>query len=271
MPDPEASVPACVLDMPAASQVEKGLGDVWIYGVQPVLEALQGGQRRIEKIWVAYGRAGPGAARILSQARGRKIPVSRRDLNTLSEKAGTGKHQGVLALCSPVERIPLEDFLEGLPQGRRRFLVLLDGVEDPHNLGAVLRSACAAGVEGVLLPHRRVSPVTPVVAKASAGALERMPLVEAGNTTEALRRLQERGIQVIGADPAGEKALHDADLRGDLCLVLGGEGKGLRPGLHKHCDLRIAIPMTGPVASLNVSVAAAVLCYEVVRQRSRGA
>jgi len=232
-----------------------------------VLEILQSGQRRIEKIWAAYGRTGPGVGRILSMARDRKIPVSRRDLNALTEKAGTGKHQGVVALCSPVERVALETFLEGLPGERRRFLVLLDGIEDPHNLGAVLRSACAAGVEGVLLPHRRVSPVTPVVAKASAGALERIPLVEAGNATEALRQVRERGILVIGADPEGETALYDTDLSGDLCLVLGGEGKGLRPGLHKHCDHRVAIPMTGPVASLNVSVASAVLFYEVVRQR----
>jgi len=173
--------------------------DAWIYGVQPVLEALEGGQRRIEKIWIAYGRSGIGAAKIVSLARDRRIPVSRRDRASLDERAGTGKHQGVVAVCAPVARVALDPFLAGLPAGRSRFLALLDGVEDPHNLGAVIRSACAAGVEGLLLPHRRVSPVTPVVAKASAGALERIPIVEAGNASDALRLMRDRGVVVLGA------------------------------------------------------------------------
>jgi len=236
--------------------------------VQPVLEALHSGERRIEKIWIAYGRAGTGAAKILSMARDRRIPVSRRDRATLDERAGTGKHQGVLALCAPVDRVPLETFLENLPSGQSRFLALVDGVQDPHNLGAVIRSACAAGVEGILLPDRRISPVTPVVAKASAGALERVPIVEAGNASEALRRIRDQGILVIGADPEGEKGLYELDLRGDLCLVLGGEGRGLRPGLQKYCHHRVAVPMIGAVDSLNVSVASGVLFYEVVRQRN---
>jgi len=256
------------LDFPSLpDENEITTSDAWIYGVQPVLEALLSGERRIEKIWMAYGRSGPGMARILSLARQRRVLVSQRDRATLDEKAGTDKHQGVLALCSPVTRIPLEPFLQGLPQGEPRFLALLDGVEDPHNLGAVIRTACSAGVQGILLPDRRISPVTPVVAKASAGALEHIPMVEVGNASEALRQVREQGILVIGADPDGDKNLYELDLRADLCLVLGGEGRGVRPGLRKLCDHRVKVPMVGPVASLNVSVASAVLFYEVVRQR----
>jgi 23S rRNA (guanosine2251-2'-O)-methyltransferase len=232
-----------------------------------VQEALQGEERRIEKIWVAYGRAGAGIGKILAGARAQNIPVSRRDRSTLDEKAGTSKHQGVLALCALVGRMPLDDFLEGLPEDPPRFLALLDGVQDPHNLGAVIRSACAAGVGGILLPERRSCPVTPVVAKASAGALEHVPLVEAGNASEALRQMRDQGIVVIGADSDGEREIYDMDLRGDICVVLGGEGKGLRPGLRKQCDHLVSLPMTGPVASLNVSVASALMFYEVVRQR----
>jgi len=240
---------------------------VWIYGVQPVLEALHSGNRRFEKIWMAYGRSGPECRKVLALAKKKRIPVSQVDRSTLEKKAGTPKHQGLLALVSQVVKVDLDGFLEAGSKEGRRFLALLDGIQDPGNLGAIMRTAYAAGVEGLLLPEHGVCPITPSVIKASAGAGEWVPLVHVGNASQALRVLAEQGILILGADAEGERRIYDVDLTQDLCLVLGGEGKGLRPGLRKVCDEIVSLPMPGPIASLNVSVASGVLFYEVVRQR----
>lgn len=239
----------------------------WIYGVQPILEALRSGERSIEKVWIAYGRSGPGVEKLLVLAKKRRIPVSHADRASLENRAGTSKHQGIIALVSQVIKRDFDTFLDNLPEDGMRFLALLDGIQDPGNLGAIIRTACAVGLEGLLLPAHRVCPVTPSVMKASAGASEWMPLVQTGNASEALRRLRERGTLLLGADSNGDKRIYEVDLKQDLCLVLGGEGKGLRPGLAKVCDEIVSVPMMGPISSLNVSVASAVLFYEVVRQR----
>lgn len=247
-------------------------GRQWLYGVQPVLEALEACPQRIEKIWIAYGRSGPAVQRILALARQARVPFSSRDRAALDEKAGGAPHQGVVALAAAAEPIPFDGFLEGLEPGSGVFVALLDEIQDPHNLGAILRTACAAGVQGVLLPRHRTCPVTPAVVKASAGAAGRMPLVRVGSTVRALERLKERGIFILGADPKAEQDLYSAELADDLCILVGGEGKGVRPVLKRLCDSVVAIPMPGPVESLNASVAAAILFYEVIRRRgSRGA
>lgn len=245
-------------------------GQQWIYGIQPVLEALRERPKGIEKIWVAYGRSGPGMRRILSVAREHEIPVSFRDRASLDFKAGTSKHQGVLALsvaCAPVD---FETFWQGLPAESRRFFALLDEVQDPRNLGAILRTACAAGLEGILLSRHKTSPVSPAVVKASAGAAQAVPLVRVGSAVRAIEMLRKRGILVVGADARGEKEIYDLDLRQDVCIVIGGEGRGLRPVLKRLCDTLVAIPMAGPIQSLNASVAAAIFFYEVLRQRKQG-
>ena len=239
----------------------------WVYGVQPVLEALKSRGGRPEKIWIAFGRSGPAVQQILDQARQRKTPVSFKDRASLDAKAGTPKHQGVLALLSGIETLALDPFLDRLPKERARFIALLDEVQDPHNLGAILRTACAAGVEGILLPKHRTSPLTPAAVKASAGAAAWVSLVRVGNAAEALRRIRQEGIFVLGADASAGGDVYDQDLRIDLCLVIGGEGKGLRPVVKKQCDALVSMPMTGPINSLNASVAAGILFYEVVRQR----
>ena len=239
----------------------------WIYGVQPVLEALRSKGSRLEKIWVAFGRSGSAVQRVLEQARRHKIPVSFKDRASLDGKAGTSKHQGVLALVSGIETLSLEPFLQQLPKERHRFMALLDEIQDPHNLGAIIRTACAAGVEGILLPKHRTSPLTPAAVKTSAGAVEWVPLVRVGNAAQALRRIREDGVLLLGADPSGGSQVYDHDLCQDLCLVIGGEAKGLRPVLKKECDDLVAIPMIGPIASMNASVAAGILFYEVLRQR----
>jgi 23S rRNA (guanosine2251-2'-O)-methyltransferase len=239
----------------------------WIYGVQPVLEALATRGRRVEKIWIAFGRSGSAVQRILDQAREQKISFSFKDRASLDGKAGTSKHQGVLALLSGAAIVDLEPFLQQLPRQGHRFIALLDEMQDPHNLGAILRSACAAGVQGVLLPKHRTSPLTPVAVKASAGAAERVPVVRVGNAAETLVRLREEGLFLVGADPKGGCEIYDQDFCQDVCLVIGGEGKGLRPVLKKRCDRLVSIPMVGPIDSMNASVAAGILFYEVVRQR----
>lgn len=239
----------------------------WIYGVQPVLEALKSRARHIEKVWIAFGRSGGAVQRVLEQARKHRIPVSFKDRPSLDAKAGTSKHQGFLALLSGTATLELEPFLQELPKESRRFLALLDGVQDPHNLGAIVRTACAAGLEGILLPKHGTSPLTPAAVKASAGAVEWVSLVRVGNAAQALRRVREKGVLILGADPAAGSRIHDQDLCQDLCLVIGGEGGGLRPVVKKACDDLVSIPMIGPIGSMNASVAAGILFYEVVRQR----
>jgi 23S rRNA (guanosine2251-2'-O)-methyltransferase len=248
-------------------RISASAGEGWIYGVQPVLEALKSRRDRVEKIWVAYGRSGTAVDRILEEARKQRSLVSFKERAWLDEKAGTDKHQGVLALLSGIETLDLEPFLQGLAADRPRFLVLLDEVQDPHNLGAILRTACAAGVEGILLPKHGGSPLTPAVVKASAGAAAWVPLVRVGNAAETLRDLRERGLVVLGADASAAGRIYEQDLCRDLCIVIGGEAKGLRPVVRKQCDAVASIPMIGPIGSLNASVAAGILFYEAVRQR----
>lgn len=242
----------------------------WLYGVQPVLEALEACPERIEKIWIAYGRSGAAVERILALARQAKVPFSLRDRGALDEKSGGSPHQGVVALVAAAEPVPFDRFLESLRWGSGILVALLDEVQDPHNLGAILRTACAAGVQAVLLPRHRTCPVTPAVVKASAGAAQRVPLVRVGSVVRALERLKERGIFILGADPKADLNLYAADLARDLCILIGGEGRGLRPVLKRLCDSIVAIPMPGPVESLNASVAAAILFYETVRRRAGG-
>lgn len=242
-------------------------GTGWVYGVQPVLEALKSRERRVEKIWIAFGRSGPAVRRMVDQARQQGIPFSFKDRRSLDAKAGTSKHQGVIALLALAAGIDLDSFLQELPEERRRFIALLDHVQDPQNLGAIIRTACAAGVEGLLLPKHGTCPLTPAAVKASAGAAQWVPLVRVGNAAQALERIREEGFFLLGADPAGGSEIYEQDLRRDVCLVIGGEGKGLRPGLKKLCDELVSIPMVGPVASMNASVAAGILFFEVLRQR----
>jgi 23S rRNA (guanosine2251-2'-O)-methyltransferase len=233
-----------------------------------VLEALKSKAGRAEKIWVAFGRSGAAVQPIFELAKAQKTPVTFKDRAALDVKAGTSKHQGVLALLSGIETLELEPFLRELPAGRPRFLLLLDEVQDPHNLGAILRTACAAGVEGVLLPKHRTSPLTPAAIKSSAGAAQWVPLVRVGNAAEALRRIRDEGIFLLGAEASTGDEVYAEDLCQDLCIVIGGEGKGLRPVLKKVCDALVSLPMIGPIDSLNASVAAGILFYEVVRQRA---
>jgi len=238
-----------------------------LYGLHAIREALRAGTRPLQRLLVQ--RTDRQFAEIIQQAKARRIPVHIEPPAAFDRLVPSGKHQGVIAFVAAKPYSSTEDILE---QARRRgeppFLVILDGVEDPHNLGAVLRTAEAAGVHGVFIPERRAAGLTSVVAKVSAGALDHMLVSRVGNISRLIEDLKEAGIWVFGLDPSASAYFTGIDMTGPIALVLGGEGEGIRPGVLKGCDGRVSIPMKGKVGSLNVSAAAAVTLFEAVRQRS---
>lgn len=211
-------------------------------------------------------------ADLLHLAKAKRIPVHIEPQPAFDRLVPSGHHQGVIALIAAKFYDTTEQILEqAKTRGEQPFLVLLDGVEDPHNLGAVLRTAEAAGVHGVFIPERRAVGLTSVVAKVSAGALDHISVGRVGNLIRLIQGLKETGLWVYGLDPQAKKLHTDIDLTGPIALVLGGEGEGIRPSVLGECDDRIRIRMQGRVQSLNVSAAAAVALFEVVRQRRSGA
>ena len=244
-----------------------------LYGLHPVEEALRSGGRRLEYVLVSRerSRAQPDAptARILDLCRSANIRVSIEPKDQLTRIARTDAHQGVVAAVRERQFLTLEDLIGARGRFERRFFLALDSVEDPHNLGALLRSADGAGVDGVLLPERRSAPISPVVAKTSAGASEHVPIARVTNLTRALEQMKKANVWIIGLDERGTPDYTDFDFNIDCCLVLGAEGSGLHDLVKKTCDHLLRIPMAGSVSSLNVSVAGAVVMYEALRQRSR--
>ena len=185
----------------------------------------------------------------------------------MTRLAKTDAHQGVLAVVKEREFLSVEDLMAGKPEGEHRFFLALDGVEDPHNLGALLRTADGAGVDGVILPERRSAPVTGTVAKTSAGASEHVRIARVTNLVRSLEQLKQKNVWVLGLDERGAPDYMDFDFRTDCVLVLGREGSGLHDLVKKTCDHLLRIPMAGMVSSLNVSVAGAIVMYEAMRQR----
>lgn len=248
-----------------------------LYGLHAVEEALRSGNRKVEYVLVARERAhGPNGkpdARLdamMALARQRKVPVRQEGRDALTRLAQTEQHQGAVAVARPPRPLALEDLLTDRGASRPLFLLALDGVEDPHNLGALLRTAEGAGVNGVILPERRSAPVNATVAKASAGASEHVRIARVPNLNRALEALKEQNIWCIGLDERATRNYDHYDYRGDCCLVLGREGEGLHEHTRKLCDFLLRIPMAGAVPSLNVSVAGAVVMYEAARQRRNG-
>ncbi|MGQ9497681.1 MAG: 23S rRNA (guanosine(2251)-2'-O)-methyltransferase RlmB [Desulfotomaculales bacterium] len=233
-----------------------------ICGRNPVREALRAG-RPMHKIIVA-GKGNGALREITSLARARGVPVQFADRAALDRLTGGVRHQGVAALAAPVGYADPD----GLVAGKEKpLLVALARVQDPRNLGAVVRTAEAAGADGVVIPARRAAGITPAAEKASAGALAYLPVARVTNLARFLEQMKEKGLWVVGADPEAEQVYWDADLRGPLVLVVGGEEAGLGRAVRAACDVLVRVPMTGKVGSLNASVAAALLIYEVVRQR----
>ncbi len=244
-----------------------------LYGLHPVTEALRARPAQLDHITVAREREARRDARLdtlleLSRAAGVRVQAVPRD--QLTRSARTDAHQGVVAFVRERRLLAIEDLLGAGIVGQRFFLAL-DGVEDPHNLGALLRSADGAGVDGVLLPERRSAPLSATVAKSSAGASEHVRIARVTNLTRALETMKAAGVWVIGLDERGTPDYTDFNFRGDCCLVLGSEGTGLHDLVKRTCDHLLRIPMTGSVSSLNVSVAGAVVMFEAMRQRRAAA
>ena len=239
-----------------------------ITGIHAVREALESG-RAIDRISIARGRHGERVEDLVRLARQRGVPVRFEDRAQVDRLAGTREHQGVVALAAAKKMLGLEDLLAKIAptEGKKGLLVLLDGVEDPHNLGAIVRTALAAGADGIVIPERRAAPLTEAVERASAGALAHLPVARVTNLVHAMEELKEAGYWLVGLDERAEKSYTEADFTIPTALVLGGEGKGLHELTRKRCDFLVSIPTTGPVRSLNVSVAAGVVLFEAIRQR----
>jgi len=242
-----------------------------LYGVNPVRELLRAGGEGIAELWLAEASTrGAAFAELerLGRAAGAKVRTAPRP--KLDKLAGTDRHQGVVAVVADYRYAELGELLAAAEaSGRPPLLVVLDGVEDPHNLGAIIRSAHALGAHGVVIPKDRAVGITPAAAKASAGAVERCPVARVTNLAKTLESLKGAGVWSVALAADGERALGELDLRGPTALVLGSEGEGLRPLVRKTCDLSGRIPMVGELDSLSVSAAAAVVLYEAARQRGR--
>jgi 23S rRNA (guanosine2251-2'-O)-methyltransferase len=240
-----------------------------VYGVNPVRELLRAGGEGVGELWLqAGGTRGPAFAELERLARASGAKVRHAPRPKLDRLSGTDRHQGAVAVVADYRYAGLDEVLGAArASGRPPLIVALDGVEDPHNLGAVIRSAVAFGADGVLIPKDRAAGITPAVAKASAGAIERSRVVRVTNVAQTLESLKTEGIWSVALAANGERPLAGLDLTGPTALVLGSEGEGLRPLVRRTCDHTARIPMMGEIDSLSVSAAAAVALYEVARQR----
>ncbi|HEX9020212.1 MAG TPA: 23S rRNA (guanosine(2251)-2'-O)-methyltransferase RlmB [Nitrospirota bacterium] len=239
-----------------------------IIGVNPVAEALKAG-RPVQRLLIAEQRKSDREVReIIRLARDRGIEVRITSRDALNREAPNALHQGLIAIAAAREYASLDDILR-LPaqKGQTPLFLVLDGVEDPRNLGAILRTAEAAGVHGVIVPERRSAGLTETVAKTSAGALEYVPVVRVVNVVNTIEDLKKAGVWVVGAEADSDTIYWDADVAGPTAIVLGGEEKGIRRLVRERCDYVVSLPLMGRINSLNVSVAAGVLLYEVLRQR----
>jgi 23S rRNA (guanosine2251-2'-O)-methyltransferase len=240
-----------------------------VYGLNPVRELLRAASTAVSELWLAEGGTrGVAFAELerLARAAGAKIRAAPRP--KLDRLAGTDRHQGVVAVVAEFRYADVDAILaRAKDAGRPPLLVVLDGVEDPHNLGAIVRSAHALGAHGVVIPKDRAVGVTAAVAKASAGAVERCPIARVTNVTKCLEELKEAGVWSVALAADGERSLAALDLRGPTALVLGSEGEGLRPLVRRTCDFSARVPMMGELDSLSVSASAAIALYEAVRQR----
>lgn len=241
-----------------------------IYGLHAVREALRAGVRPLQRLLLLG--TDRQFADIVQLAREKRVPVHIEPRAALDRLVPGGRHQGVVGLvAAKAYAEPGDILLSAQGEGKTPLLVLLDGVEDPHNLGAILRTAESSGVQGVFIPERRAVGLTSVVAKASAGAVDHMPVGRVPNLSRLIERLQDAGLWVYALDADAPKVYTALDFRGPVALVFGGEGRGVRPGVRGACDDAAHIPMLGKVGSLNVSAAAAVVLYEALRQRQEGA
>lgn len=243
-------------------------GGDWIAGIHAVVAALEHDIDHVKEVLIEAGCRNPRLLDIEQTARARAVPVRRVTAQALDGIAGKLRHQGVAARYAAAPMLDETGLLALVAERADALVLVLDGVQDPHNLGACLRSAAAAGVSAVVLPRDRAVGITATVRKTSAGAADRLPIAQVANLARCLRKLRDAGIWLYGLEGTAERRIYDIDLRGRVALVVGGEGEGLRRLTREHCDALVCIPMSGAVESLNVSVAAGIALFEVRRQRS---
>src|SRR5881227_1045424 len=238
----------------------------YIYGINSVTEALKARGRAFEWVGMAKERNDIRLQRLIEDCRRLGVNVRFLQRTELDRMAGNAAHQGVVAVTSAKQYNDLADVISA-KRGEYSLLVVLDGVEDPHNLGAIMRTADAAAADGVVIPERRAAGITGTVAKSSSGASEYLPVAKVTNIARTLEELKAKGLWIVGLDERGKQRYDEVDYKMDCAVVLGAEGKGLHDLVSKKCDFLVSIPMLGKVPSLNVSVAAGVVLYEIVRQR----
>ena len=254
-------------DRNRAQHTPQADSDGVIEGRNAVIEALRTGTT-IDKIYILKGETDASLGHIASTARSRGIVVVDADRRKLDRMSVTHAHQGVIALCAVREYASVDDILSAArDKGENPLIVVCDELSDPHNLGAVIRTACCAGAHGVIIPKRRSAGLTAVVAKTSAGAVSHIPVARVPNITALLKELKQEGVWIFGTAMGGSTSLYEADLKGPAAIVIGSEGSGMSRLVAQECDFTVSIPMKGDLDSLNASAAAAILLYEAVRQR----
>lgn len=245
------------------------MSESWIVGINPVEGALSNDAERVRELLVEQGQRNARVLALIEQAKGLKIPVHHRSREEMEKVAGEARHQGVAALYEPPPMAHEGDLAKLMERdGASTLILVLDGVTDPHNLGACLRSAAAAGVTAVIVPKDRAVGLTPVVRRASAGGADRVSLIAVTNLARTLRELKDAGVWITGLAGDTDTSIYGVDFKGPVALVLGSEGEGMRRLTRELCDFVAKIPMPGTMESLNVSVATGVVLFEALRQRS---
>lgn len=242
------------------------MDEIYVVGRNPVLELLKT-NKEIDKIYILKGDLQGSIKKIVGMAKDRKIIIQEVDKNKLDLMAGNNAHQGVAALVTGFKYSTIDDILnKAKNKGESPFVIILDGIEDPHNLGAIIRTAECAGVHGIIIPKRRAARVNQTVYKSSAGAVEHVLIADVVNISDTITHLKKEGLWIYGADMDGQSYHFHTSLDGPIALVIGNEGKGISRIVKEKCDVLVKIPMVGKISSLNASASAAILIYEVVRQ-----
>lgn len=250
-------------------QLEENEYDDIVEGRNAVLELLDS-DRDINKIFVQNGERHGSINKIIAIAKENKVVVTEVEKSKLDFMSKTKNHQGVIAVVPPFNYCEVEDILEyAKSKNEDVFILILDGIEDPHNLGSIIRTAETAGVHGIIIPKRRTVTVNSTVAKVSAGAVEHMKIARVNNITDTIRKLKENGLWIIGTDGSATTLYYNQDLKGDIAIVIGSEGFGMSRLVKENTDMLVKIPMKGKVTSLNASVSAGIVMYEAVKQRNK--
>ena len=253
--------------MDRRNQEERTFDDQ-IEGRNSVLELLESG-KDINKIYVTKGEKHGSINKIIAIAKEKKVIIVEKDKRQMDEMAQNENYQGVIAIVPPFEYCEVEDILQYAEEkGESPFVLILDGIEDTHNLGAIIRTAETAGVHGIIIPKRRAASVNSTVSKVSCGAVEYMKIARVNNITDSINKLKEAGLWICGTAIDGEKYYFDQDLKGPLGIIIGNEGKGMSELVKKNCDFLVKIPMRGKVTSLNASVSTGIIVYEALKQRN---